>query len=295
MNVVHETTADDGAMAGAEPERTIEGDDPPAERWPASSIAIAAALAAAWLLQVTIKIAFAVVCLALVLGGVHLTVGPFGSGGESSEPLSAGDGPGARTDGPAVPGSDPRDGNDDSAHRDDPDELWTLDGFADFGDAHLSVTGGPGGGWTPTRLRGHAVWVDDRCRLVADVVDPGGVGAGGVDTSSGVLSDAASSERLARSVGEVMFGSVRTLSDPVPAVIRLPLSGGEGAVELASVTLVPEEPRAHEASFLVVSARASAGSKGAVVFAIACVDTPVSRADGMARDLVDRFRLETLA
>jgi hypothetical protein len=200
-----------------------------------------------------------------------------------------------RPDAPEAP-TEPRaerdagpDGPDGS---DDPDgghDVWTLDGFADFGDVRMTVAGHPGEDWSETHWSGRTVWTDARCRVTAEVMDVDGSGDSGEERS-----DAAASERLARSLGSVALGGVETRSDPEPATVRLPLPDGRRAVELASVALLPVDADPDGASFVAVSARVSVRDARAVVVALACIDTSIERADPLARELVSRFRLETV-
>lgn len=245
---------------------------------------IVVALVALWLLHVTLATTAVVAGLTMVVDGASNVVGPSArEGGDAS--------------GAADRGSEGRPSPDGGARRDSStapsridDDVWRLDGFADFSDSRMRVAGGPGGDWTESRLSGRTVWIDDRCRVTAEVVDIGAaLGRGAVRDG---YTDAEVSEELARSIGAAAFGGAETRSDPHPATTRLPLARGRSAVELATVALVPAEQSTAGASFVVVSARTSVEHGRAVVFALACIDTPASQADALARDLLGRFRLE---
>jgi hypothetical protein len=245
-------------------------------------ITIVVALASLLAAQTMVWMTGAVVGL-LLLTGVIIGGSPTTRPAEQVAP------PDERAASPAVP-PEPRAERD--AGTDGPiggDDFWRLDGFADFGDARMTVTGHPGEEWSETHRSGRTVWTDARCRVAAEVVEVDGSGDPGDETS-----DAAASERVARSLGSVALGGAPTRSDPEPATVRLPLSDGRRAVELASVALLPVDADPDRASFVVISARASVRDARAVVVALACIDTPIERADPLAGELVSRFRLETV-
>jgi hypothetical protein len=265
-----------------------------ADRRPAlSTTTIVLSIAAAVVVQVTVWTAGIVVGLAF-LAGVAAPGDGHAEHPTGPEHIPWGDVvPESQIPEQDVPG--PGGADLDDVDRDEAGTDWSLDGFADFDDARLKLTGDPGDEWSSTRLRGQSVWVDARCRLTADIVDVVGTGVENMTDES----DAEASEQVARSLADGALGGVATRSDPTPAIVRLPHSedGRDvdgGAVELTSVALVPDGSDV-ASSFLVVSVRASAGQDRAIVVALACIDTAPDRADAMTRDLVGRFQLESFS
>lgn len=265
---------------------TDEGESSPAWGGQTSRTVAVASLTALAVVQVALWTTGVIVGIALVLGGPVLA-----QRAEGVAPQEVSTGPGDPLRGvPDTPEHVPVPADGEATAPGD-DDVWGLDGFADFGDARMRVAGDPGDGWAESRVSGVTTWMDARCRLATEVVGIDEVD--GDETPAGRGTDAEASERIARSLGRLALGDVETRSDPDPAIVRLPLADGGRAVELASVAQTPAATRDGQASFVVVSARASVEHERVVVLALACIDTPVSRADAMARDLAGRFRLDT--
>lgn len=287
MDATHDGSGDESEGGGRQEEGAAAAGEPGATERPAHGetpvLAVVLSLAALWFLQLTVWATGAAVALGVIVAGSPVGVVPW-TGAVAPDgveprrgalpevaPLPEGD----RSPEPA-PAPSPT--NTD-------DGVWRLDGFADFSDARLSVSGEPGAEWSRSTASGHEMWVDGRCRLVSEVVALDGRPSGG--------GDAEASETLARSLGDVALGGVDSRSDPLPATVRLPLLRDHRSVELASVTLQPAGAQPGGVSFVAVSARASVDDGRAVVFALACIDTPVSQADALTRNLIARFHLDT--